>query len=277
MPRRLLMFAAPEPDRDDRREIRGNDEKIDALQAGRIMNDTQIVWVHGYPLSSHVFDRQRSIDARNVMPDLPGFGGTRAGSETTIDDYARFVLDRVDGRAIFAGLSMGGYICFAIARMAPERVAGLILIDTRETADTPEGRKGRYDMIEKVKKDGIKPAVDAMLPKMVASQDKLDEVRRIMESSSADGVMNALRAMAERRDSSDLLPQLKVPALVIVGEKDTITPPSDAERMSRAIPDAKLVTLRGAAHLSNIDQDEQFNRAVASWLSGLPHSPASSR
>ena len=229
-----------------------------------------IVWVHGFPLSSHVFDHQRSIEANHLMPDLLGFGGTPAGTEQSIDDYARFVLDRVERRSIFAGVSMGGYVCFAIARIAPEKVSGLILIDTRETTDTPEGRKGRYDMIEKVKKDGIKPVVDSMLPKMVVSSDKVAEVRRIMESSSAQGVINALRAMAERRDSSDLLPKLNVPALVVAGDQDTITPPADAERMARALPDAKLVVVRGAAHLSNLDKAEDFNRAVTEWLTAPP-------
>jgi len=233
------------------------------------MTDMNIVWVHGFPLSSHLFDRQRAIAAHHLMPDLPGFGGTRAGYETSIDDYARFVLDRAEGRAIFAGLSMGGYVCFAIARMAPERVGGLILIDTRETPDTPEGREGRYDTIEKVTQKGVSVVVDSMMPKMFtpfAGPEKVAEVRRIMQSSSKDGVLNALRAMAERPDSSDLLPRLNVPALVVVGEQDTITPPADAERMSRALPNAKLVKVGSAAHLSNVEQDDEFNRAVSQWL-----------
>ena len=225
----------------------------------------QIVWVHGFPLSPHVFDRQRPVAARHVMPDL------RDCDATTIDDYARFVLDRVKERSIFAGLSMGGYVCFAIARIAPEKVAGLLLIDTRETPDTPEGRKGRYDTIEKVKTGGVNVVVESMLPKMLtpsASPEKVAEVRAIMESSPAEYVTTALHAMAERRDSSDLLPKLNVPALVIAGDQDTITPPSDAERMARALPDAKLVVIPGAAHLSNVEKDAEFNRSVNDWLSG---------
>ncbi len=117
-----------------------------------------------------------------------------------MDDYARHVLATAPERAIFAGLSMGGYVCFAIARLAPERVGGLILIDTRETADTDEGRKGRFESIEKVKQHGVQAVVDAMLPKMVKAEQYKARVREIMMSSSQEGVIAALRAMANRPD-----------------------------------------------------------------------------
>jgi 3-oxoadipate enol-lactonase len=222
-----------------------------------------IVWIHGFPLSSAVFERQRELGG--VFFDLPGFGGEPASAIATIDDYARFVLDRAPEQATFAGLSMGGYICFAIARLAPERMNGLILIDTRETADTDEARKGRYDTIAKVEAQGVSVVVDSMLPKMLspdAPPSDRDRVREIMSSSSKEGVTAALRAMAERPDSSDLLANIAVPALIVVGEEDSITPPSDAERMARAIPNAKLVRIPRAAHLSNFEKAAEFNAAV---------------
>src|SRR5688572_18399576 len=102
---------------------------------------TPILWLHGFPLDARVFENQISLGG--LMPDLPGFGtALPPDRELAMDDYARFALDALDARgierAIFAGLSMGGYICFAAARLAPERVGGLILIDTRATADTDE-------------------------------------------------------------------------------------------------------------------------------------------
>lgn len=149
-----------------------------------------ILWIHGFPLSSRVFDRQRAIGAEHLMPDLPGFGDAPPpGSAMTMESYARHVLP--EREVILAGLSMGGYIAFAAARLAPERVKGLILIDTRETPDDDEQRKARYDTIEKVKREGIAPVVASMLPKMLTSSappELVDEVRRIMESSSAQGV-----------------------------------------------------------------------------------------
>lgn len=239
---------------------------------------TPVFWVHGFPLSSGIFEDQLAIRrVRHIMPDLPGFGQSRAPiGDITIDDYARVVIDLVDhrglDRAVFAGLSMGGYVCLAIARLAPERMKGLILIDTRETADDAETRNGRFASIEKVKQEGTAPIVEGMLPKMLtagAPQALRDRVREIMSSASAAGVTAALRAMALRHDSSPLLPGIAVPTLVVVGDQDTITPPADAERMAAAIPQARLVRIRGAAHLSNMEQAEEFNRVVAGFTAAL--------
>jgi pimeloyl-ACP methyl ester carboxylesterase len=240
---------------------------------------TPVLWVHGYPLASSVFEQQLAIRGlRHIMPDLPGFGQSRANiGEMTIDAYARVMIDVLDqrglDRAVFAGLSMGGYICLAVARMAPERMQALVLLDTRETPDTAEARKGRYDSIEKVKKQGVQPIVDAMLPKMLTSaapQELKDRVRDLMTSASAEGVIAALMAMAERPDSSDVLPKIHVPALIVVGEEDTITPPSDADRMAKAIRGARVVRIAGAAHLANMEKPEEVNRAIAAFVSQLP-------
>ena len=227
----------------------------------------KIVWVHGFPLSAAVFDDQRSIAGiEHVMPDLPGFGSAPPPKGAmTMDDYARHVLDSFSGEAVFAGLSMGGYICFAMARLAPERMKGLILLDTRETPDTPEAAKGRYDTAAKVREQGVGVVVDAMLPKMLtpaAPEPMRERVRRIMSSSSKEGVIAALEGMAERPDSSPMLPSINVPTLIVVGDEDTITPPSDAERMARAIPNARLVKIPRAAHLANIENADAVNAAV---------------
>lgn len=239
---------------------------------------TPILWIHGFPLASSMYEHQLAIrSVRHVMPDLPGFGQSRPqGDDISIDGYARMCIDLLDhrgiDRAIFAGFSMGGYVCFAIARLAPQRMRGLILIDTRETADTEEARKGRYETIEKVKKEGVRPIVESMLPKMLtpsAPPEMRDRVREIMSSSSPEGVIAALRAMATRPDSTPQLSQIAVPALIVVGEEDKITPPADAERMAAAINGARLVRIEGAAHLSNYEKAAEVNRAVAAYVSGL--------
>lgn len=222
-----------------------------------------IVWIHGFPLSSAIFEPQRSIrGASHHMIDLPS-------SLSSMDAYAKWVLEHAPQKAVFAGLSMGGYIAFAIARMAPQRVAGLILIDTRETADTPEAKKGREELIEKVKEKGSSVVVDSMLPKMLtpaAPAALVDKTRGIMATRPKEFVLNALRAMSDRPDSTDLLPTITVPTLVIVGSQDTITPPPDAERMARSIPGAQLVRIEGAAHLPTLEKPEEVNRAVEEFV-----------
>lgn len=239
---------------------------------------TTILWIHGFPLCSSIFEKQLAIGGvRHVIPDLPGFGQSPpAPGALTMDDYARIALDVLDsrsiGRAVFAGLSMGGYVCFAAARMAPERIAGLILIDTRETPDSDDARKQRFETIDKIRAEGIQPLVDSMLPKMLtaeAPREMKDRVREIMTSTSPQGAMAALRAMAGRPDSTPLLPNITVPALVAVGEEDGITPTSDAERMAAAIPASMLVRIAGAAHLSNYQRADEFNEACSLFVEGL--------
>jgi 3-oxoadipate enol-lactonase len=239
---------------------------------------TPILWVHGFPLSSSMYENQLAIrGVEHVMPDLPGFGQSRPqGAGITIDGYTRLMLELLDhrglDRAVLAGFSMGGYICLAAARLAPQRLRGLILIDTKETADTEDARQGRYATIEKVKKEGIGPVVDSMLPKMLTPEAPAEtkaRVREIMSSSTPEGVIAALGAMAGRADSSAILPKIAVPVLIIVGEKDPITPPADAERMAHAIPGARLVRIAGAAHLSPMEKPDEVNLEIAKFVSGI--------
>jgi pimeloyl-ACP methyl ester carboxylesterase len=236
-----------------------------------------VVWIHGFPLTSEIFRGQFAIPGfRHIAPDLPGFGQTEVGGVQSIDDYARDIVALVEQlpaeRAVFAGFSMGGYIAMAVCRVAPERVAGLILIDTRETPDTEEGRAGRAAMIDSVEKRGPVAAADAMLPKMFtrASFDLahpiVRETKAIMSDVSNPGVINALRAMSARPDSTGVLKTLAVPALVVVGDEDPITPPADAERMASLMRGATLTRIPRAAHLSNLERPVEFNRAVESFL-----------
>jgi 3-oxoadipate enol-lactonase len=113
-----------------------------------------------------------------------------------------------------------------------------------------------------VEQHGVAAVADAMLPKMVTAEALKPEVREIMMSASPEFVKAALRAMADRPDSSSLLPGIRVPTTIVVGEQDTITPPNDAERMAAAIPGARLVRIANAAHLSNYEQPEAFNAAI---------------
>lgn len=239
----------------------------------RDMSDP-IVWIHGFPHAKEIFDAQRAIaGVEHVLVDLPGFGATPAREGITIDGYAEAVLEELDRRGIqratFAGLSMGGYVCFAMLRVGRERVAGLILIDTKETPDSDEARKGRYAMIEKVQQEGTAPVVESLLPKMLTANAP-DDVRRrvheIMSAQPAEGVIAALKAMAERPDSSPLLPSIDVPVLIVVGGEDAVTPPSDAQRMGSAIPKSKVVTITGAAHLPNVERPDELNAAVQNHL-----------
>lgn len=236
-----------------------------------------IVWIHGFPLSSIIFEQQLEIPGvRHVVPDLQGFGDSAPSDVKTIDDYASAVLSTLDSlsidQAVFAGVSMGGYVTFSVVRHAPERVSGWILIDTRETPDSAEATKNRRRQSERVDREGTGFLVDELLPRMLttstlrAGDQRAEIVRRAMSSASPAGVRDALGAMADRPDSAEVIREYPGPILVAVGDEDDITPPSDAERMASFGTNTTLVRIRGAAHLSHVECPREFNAAVTAFL-----------
>ncbi|HEY2092331.1 MAG TPA: alpha/beta hydrolase [Thermoanaerobaculia bacterium] len=231
-----------------------------------------IVWIHGFPFSSKIFEPQVAIEQfRHIRVDLRGFGKTPpAEGETSMATYARDVLDVMDDakidRAVIAGLSMGGYIAMQLLRDAPERVAALLLLDTRETADTEDGRATRFKQAGDVAKNGIGSVVEPMVPKVAVSPEARDAIRKIMEEASPEGVIGALKAMASRPDSAETLRSATVPALVVVGDRDEITPPRDAERMVSLLRNAEEAPIAKAAHAANFERPEQLNPLVHAFL-----------
>lgn len=231
-----------------------------------------IVWIHGFPLSSAMFEPQTRIAGyRHVRPDLPGFGDTPAREgDATMASYANNVLQAMDElrieSAVVAGFSMGGYVAMQLLREAPQRVAALLLLDTRETADSEEGRAGRLKTAVEVEAGGTGVVIESMLPKMVWREALRPAVRRIMETASPQGVVAALKAMAARPDSAATLQATAVPTLIIVGDRDPITPPTDAERMKAMMQNAELAPIAHAAHMANYESAEQVNNLTAAFL-----------
>lgn len=237
-----------------------------------------ILWIHGYPLSGRIFTHQASISGfRHIVPDLPGFGSSPAdAARATMDDFADGIIRLADHLAlpkfIVAGLSMGGYIAFAVIRKAAERIAAIILLDTRETPDSDQIRADRLSMIAKVEASGTSAVFEPMLPKLLAAQTLrsnsvlVAETRRILESASPAGITSALSAMAFRPDSTSTARSIKVPTLIIVGAEDSLTPPSDSERMHALIEDSQLTIVPGAGHLTTLEQPELTSHAIAEFL-----------
>jgi 3-oxoadipate enol-lactonase len=194
-----------------------------------------------------------------------------------VDDYAGDVLALMNAlsieTAVIGGLSMGGYITFALFRQAPERFDGVILADTKAQADTPDGRTGRRAMSEMLRGGGVSAVVDGLLPKLVGDTTRRDRpavlanARRLMEASSPDAIDAALHALMTRPDSTADLGRIKCPALVIVGQEDTVTPAADAELLAHSISGAELIVMPRVGHLSNLEAPEDFSNALAGFLS----------
>jgi 3-oxoadipate enol-lactonase len=242
-----------------------------------------VVLLHAFPLDADMWRpqlEQAPQGWRLIAPDVRGFGprsqipaGARA---PTMDDLAGDVdalLDALEiSEAAIGGLSMGGYIAFALWRRTPERFNSLILADTKPTSDTPEGREGRRAMIELARTRGASAVADEMLPKLLGptTRDSRPEVaaavRRMIEAASVDALTGALEAMLGRPDSTEDLAGISCPSLVIVGAEDAITPPADAESMRVAIPRSRLVVLPAAGHLSSLETPESFSRVLTDFL-----------
>jgi 3-oxoadipate enol-lactonase len=244
---------------------------------------TPVVLLHGFPLDSRMWAAQvpalASAGYRVIAPDLRGFGQSESDQPFTIESLADDVHALLAGigvlPVVLAGLSMGGYVALAYAKKYPADLRGLALLDTKAEADTPEGKEGRQKMIDVVRKDGAKAVADQMMPKMLAKDaagqrpQVAQDLRRMMEETDSKAIEHALGAMRDRPDRSGELGAIKVPTLVVVGDSDQITPPQGAEAMAKKIPGAKLETIRGAGHMSPMEQPEQVNRALTAFLDSM--------
>jgi pimeloyl-ACP methyl ester carboxylesterase len=244
---------------------------------------SSVVLIHGFPFSSTMWEPQahalKAAGYRVLTPDLPGFGNRlpwpreSCSMETFADDIHSLILRQAGGAAVVGGFSMGGYILLALLRSHPESVQAAIFLDTHPAADPPQVRANRLAMVEALKKQGIESVAESMPGKLLSNsasprvvQDVADMIRR----QTPEALIAAQLAMAARRDQTDLLGRLRIPALVIVGSLDTITPPSMAAAMSGKISSSRLVEISGAGHMSNLESPELVNQAMLEFLNTLP-------
>lgn len=208
-----------------------------------------------------------SDSPRSDQPDWPVL---------TVDDYAADVIDLLDAlkieEAVFVGLSMGGYLAFSLFRLAPRYVRGLVLADTRATADTPEAVEGRKRLLGVLRERGAGAVADEMIPKLLGATSQRDQpalvsrIRSLVLSNSAAGIAGAISVLMTRPDSTPTLASIHCPTLIIVGEEDTLTPPAMSRDLLRAIGGSELTVVPKSGHLASIETPELFNAALARFL-----------
>ncbi len=244
---------------------------------------TPLVFLHAFPLSQAMWAPQveaLSGSYRVITLDFRGHGSSQTALwNFTLDEYADDVmalLNHLDiNQAVMIGLSMGGYTALSIARRYGNRLKGLVLADTRAQADNSEGRSGRKTMAQVAYKKGASAIADLMLPKLLAPSTPKDNpkltagIRQLILGTKPEGIITDLMAMAVRPDSTDLLPQIECPTLIIVGEDDQATPVADSEYLADRIPKSTLAVIPKAGHLSNLEQPQAFNDALGSFLQKL--------
>jgi 3-oxoadipate enol-lactonase len=241
-----------------------------------------LLFIHGWPHDRTLWGAQLSglpTQARCLAPDLRGFGDSTVEPPYSIeqfaDDLAAF-LQTVDvDRAVVCGLSMGGYVALAMLRRHRALVRGLILTSTRATADTDEARQKRMRLIDFVEEHGVEILASKQLRTMVGETtftsrlDVVEALRQLMAGAPLEGVVGGLRAMAERRDSTDLLAGIDLPTLVVSGSEDTFTPPAELRALAAAIPRSRFETIRGGGHLIPYERPAAFNHLVGEFLARI--------
>src|SRR5574341_443513 len=231
---------------------------------------TPLVLLHGYPLDHTIWDDVAPLLEEGfdlIIPDLRGFGQSDVmEADDSIIDFASDIAGLVSHlkirNAFLAGHSMGGYVALAFAREFSERVLGLAMISSQAQADAPDRKEGRYATAKQVLEQGVDPVVESMTPKLSAEPRIQDFVRELISKQRPLGLYIALAAMAERPDSTDLLPMFKFPVVVVHGDADALIPVERAREMKAAVPSAHYVELTGVGHMPMMENPQAVADAL---------------
>lgn len=246
-------------------------------------NALPVVLIHGFPLSHEMWQAQIEPLKEKfhvIAYDVRGHGRSGLGDgqynlEFFVDDLIGLLDHLKITKVVLCGLSMGGYIALRAIERNPERVLGLILCDTQSKADSNEAKLKRARSIKAVKTNGVKSYAETFTKALLAPQtlatkpDIVHRIKQIIESNSTIGICGTLLALASRTDTTEALPKIEVPTLILVGEHDAVTPPSASQEIHDRIPDSEIHIIPNAAHMSNVENYQEFNKHVLNFLSTI--------
>jgi 3-oxoadipate enol-lactonase len=248
------------------------------LRFDRLGSGVPLVLLHAFPLSRLMWEPQRVLadSCEWIVPDLPGFGESALDATVSIEGMADAVAKLpVDQSMILGGCSMGGYVALAFARKYPDRLRGLVLIDTKPEPDDETARAKRNQMIDSADSLTAFAVIEGMIPKALgpttrkSRPETVEQFRKLGSSQPVAGIIAAQRAMRDRADSQPFLAEIRVPTLVIVGEEDEIAPPEGAKRMADRIPGSELCIIPNSGHLPNWEEPVRFNAVLGSFVNRL--------
>jgi len=242
-----------------------------------------VIFIHGFPLNKSMWDIQLEAlkdEYRVIAYDIRGHGDSDTGNEDfSIDLFANDLISFMDSlkirKAAVCGLSMGGYIAINAIGNYPERFEALILCDTQCDADTPEVRENRLVAIEKIRNNGLEDYAHESIKNLFAPVSLISKdteialVREMIVNTSKQSIYNSLQALAIRKATSGILPDIKIPVLILVGKEDKITPPEMAEFMHKKINGSQMNIIEHAGHLSNLENPFEFNYQIRKFISSV--------
>ncbi|MGN6394570.1 MAG: alpha/beta fold hydrolase [Mucilaginibacter sp.] len=246
-----------------------------------------VLLMHGHPFDHTMWNPQIAVFSRYykvVAPDLRGYGKSSLPSSgiTRFEDYATDALALMDELKIqnfhVAGLSQGGQFIMEIFRQAPHRVKSLIFCDTFASLDTPEAKQARYAAAERMEREGMSGYANESIQKMIKADHVqsmpavAEHVMNMMLHTSPAAAATAMRARCERIDYLDkVLPDIDIPALIIVGRQDEFTPVAKAKEIQQNVQGSKLVIIEDAGHMPNLEHPDEFNKIVLGFLERIGH------
>lgn len=241
-----------------------------------------LVLIHAFPLSSKMYESTvkhlHYLHPKHnyILVDLPGFGSAPVRNDWTMREAMvelhSYLHDIGIRKAAMGGTSMGGYAALAYYREFPDEVTALVLSNTKAEADTDEGKAAREVFAKDVFEKGHEAVYMRMLHTLTSKStvrkhpEMLDHLKSVITSASPEAIAAALRAMAKRDDSRDLLPTMKIPVLVISGEGDELIKPEVTKLIADAAPNSTFVELKEAGHLTPLEAPEEWATLVADFI-----------
>lgn len=230
-----------------------------------------IVLIHAFPLSPTMYGPlQQHLETESVAITLPGFGGRPLPQgDPDLGAFAEDVAAQLpSGKVILGGCSLGGYVMMEMLRRGLVKPDGLILMDTKHTADNEQAIANRLKVADTAESHGIESLVETLAGPLLGSQseDLQQPVRELIRQAPAATIAWTQRAMAGRSDSSETLASFSGKALVIVGEEDALAPVPVAQAMAGLMSASRLRVIARAGHLAPWERPEEVAQEINDWL-----------
>ncbi len=263
-------------------KVRLNNITINYTERG-VPQGLPVVFIHGFPFNHTMWEPQMKAlpnHIRAITYDVRGHGESDVADgqytlEFFVDDLIALLDHLVIEQAVLCGLSMGGYIALRAIERHPDRIKALVLCDTRSEDDPNEGKVKRSATIKSVKTDGLPAFAEGFVKAIFSEQTfrdnphAIEAIKHAIKGNSSIGICGTLLALACRTNTTEFLPQINVPTLILVGEQDKLTPPSASRAMHEAIQGSDLQIISHAAHMSNLENPSEFNKHLIEFFNRL--------
>ena len=242
-----------------------------------------VIFIHGFPFDKSSWHPQMeflSDKFRVISYDIRGFGKSTA--ETQIESIHQFADDLINfmdalniNKAIVCGLSMGGYILLNAISLYPERFYAIVLSDTQCIADSESVKQKRIETISQILAGGFQSFAEEFVKKIFCTEtldtkpELVEKILNTILSTSSITVTKTLNALANRNDMCNSLHQISIPAMIICGSDDVITPPKQSEFLHNSIRGSRTHLINNAGHLTNLEQPGEFNNYLINFISDV--------